>query len=1576
MMTFGTEAHVTNIKMNGVSYYNNVQTNSYRMDKGLGDSFAVIGDPNVITTDFVLETDVTLLDGPSAALAFGIKDPNKPAAKWFGANFNFNDNNARIFNVGDGYGVSEGNATGGLADVIQRDKAIHMKLEVTLEGVATLTLNNVGENETFVASTQLSGYTGGYLGLLTWESGAKFDNTTIALGDSYELFNTTHFNDIGGHGISVDKVNDTVTINNNNGDHFVMNALTGRTTDFFYEADVVFPNYSAGSLSAGLVFGTNSKTNPGQSWFAANTDTSGNELFRIFYVPGPVNHVVVRPNEVDVDYSKPVHFAIDVKNNGDFVYKFGNLDGNMYERTGNINGWAGGYAGLLTFNEKAVFSNIHFINRNKKVEIKENVLENDGSFKTNLTDLFTTNAFKDDWSITSEGLVSDNVGGGDTFFFTKTSAKNFVYETDVTFKSDEGAAALIFRSNNDLTNTNKECYAVNFDIGNGKGKMWRWYRNGDIQLSDQVSVPATADKTYHLKVVAYNSWLSYYVNDTLVANLGDYNANRYGQNTYINEGYFGMLNWNGEVVFQNTYFKEFTDEFTPLATNIKVTPTGDEKTAIFTSTEPTMLQYVDYDVDKVNFDVTTASSDAVVSVKYNGTTYPNGKDVPVKLGKNVIEVAVTDTLDGTSATVTYKVDVHRLDKDELYYNEAYRGQYHYSVREGWANDPNGMVYFNGKYHFFYQFWDDVVHGPMHWAHATSTDLIHWEEEPIAFYPDANGTMFSGCAVIDEENTSGLFEGSEGGIVALITEDGNGQRVKVAYSTDGYNWTKVDKIAADWSDDPLGDGAFRDPKVFRWENKWFMVIAGGPLRIYSSDNLLEWECESTYSWLHTECPDLYPIEANDGNVKWVLSRGGRGYKVGDFKEVDGNWTFVPDTAYANNKDGIMNFGEDSYAAMTYYVNDFGTAANPTLPELIEINWMNTWADGFCNSVGNTVGQKFNGTFNLNLSLGLVHDGEKYVLTQTPIEKTTSGLVHGGYEELRGEPVVDTDGYVEVEADNTLLKDVLSDTYEIVANFKPGTASKVGFSLREGNGQKVVVLYDVNTKELSIDRSQSSSIYTSGFYTKKMSQIVSENADGSIDMHIFVDKSSVEVFMEGHTVAGAAQIFADPTSLGASLIVEGGKAEADVTVYNLDSIWTDKAELTEPTSVESTSKATQNVGVGKDIELSAYVMPITVSQDIEWALVSGEEYASLEVVDGKAKVTGLAIGNAVVRATAKGTNVSKDFTIKVHNFQTNIDEWTNAGGDWTIEGETLSDANVSRNDYYMSTEKLDVTDFVLETDLAFDKGLINLFVASPDHGNGQAYAVQFADWGMVRLFYFAGDTIKEVSIDDYNENGFFHATVEKSGKTLRIYVEDKLAIEHTFDEVASYYANPSYVGLGLWDGDVSVQNFFVYDTSMVTEHYPIFESLVEDEYTTESYKAYKDAYDEAKAGITALNIAELVEKLNDAKDGLVNVVSLNKVINEVKDTDTSKYTDASVKAFKDALTNAKEALVDGTAKEVDDAEKALVEAYNALEEKPEGETGGSGEGTPEGSDTGDTTNVGFLMMLLLASMGVLLRKRKEA
>ena len=435
---------------------------------------------------------------------------------------------------------------------------------------------------------------------------------------------------------------------------------------------------------------------------------------------------------------------------------------------------------------------------------------------------------------------------------------------------------------------------------------------------------------------------------------------------------------------------------------------------------------------------------------------------------------------------------------------------------------------------------------------------------MAFYPDAHGAMYSGCAVADTTNTSGLFSTNNGGLVSIITCDGSGERIKIAYSEDeGKTWTKLDEIAVDCTEDPLKVNDFRDPKVFRWENKWFMVIAGGPLRIYSSDNLLDWTCESTYSTLHTECPDMYPIAASDGTLKWVLSRGGRLYKVGDFKQVSGKWTFVPDEDYADvDSNGIMNFGQDSYAAMTFYTQDFGTAAHPNIPEIIEINWMNTWNDGYCTRVASTISeqtgtkQEFNGTFNLLLKLGLEKQGDKYVLTQTPIEQ---------YETLRntGNAITLTD--VDVATDNTLLSDFSGDCYEIDAVFTPGEdTTKVGFELRKGSSETTKVVYDLETETMSIDRSQSG-IHISDVFKNPDSQKVTRNADGTIDLRIYVDRASVEVFANGFAVAGAEQIFPKADSLGIRVIAEGGTAKADITVYPMGSIW--ETQSNQPSASET-------------------------------------------------------------------------------------------------------------------------------------------------------------------------------------------------------------------------------------------------------------------------------------------------------------------------------------------------------------------------------------------------------------------------
>ena len=199
--------------------------------------------------------------------------------------------------------------------------------------------------------------------------------------------------------------------------------------------------------------------------------------------------------------------------------------------------------------------------------------------------------------------------------------------------------------------------------------------------------------------------------------------------------------------------------------------------------------------------------------------------------------------------------------------------------------------------------------------------------------------------------------------------------------------------------------------------------------------------------------------------------------------------------------------------------------------------------YCNEVADSLGQKFNGTYNLLLDLGLTKDENgTYLLTQTP-----SSI----YETLRGEAAVDVKG-VEVGAD--VLNGFTGDTYEIVATFTPNEKTqRVGFRLRTGNGQETVVGYDARNSAVFIDRTNSGAMI-SGNFAEGGSQAVTLNADGTIDLHIFVDRASVEVFAKGYTIAGADQIFPDPTSTGIEVFAAGGgTVTADVTIYPLTGIW---------------------------------------------------------------------------------------------------------------------------------------------------------------------------------------------------------------------------------------------------------------------------------------------------------------------------------------------------------------------------------------------------------------------------------------
>lgn len=1404
LMTFKSKAEFSNITVNGKKYGTVAKDGNGFAINGLLDDSHTVNEAAGWMEAFTYEADVDMTAGQSAALTFGMAHPDDPSAYWYAANFD--GLSSRLFHVNKS--GSKDLAAAVSNNGLDLTQTVHMKLDVERDGTAKYYVYNLNagdaEKNTPKLTASLDGYSGGYVGALTFKSSANFHNVTITKKTAVGL---TDFTSVNGNGskVKIDTNAKTVEVPQLSGDHFAMyNGLNAKANDFTFKAHV---DLKAGG-SAALVFGANRKNGMPNSWNGANFDINNPNTFRLFGPCFPDGDATITDSGAGVDFNKTIYLKLDVKKDGTFAYTYGNVGQEAKVISGKLKNWNGGYIGILTCNSDAVFSNIDFINRTETL-IADQVIANNGNFKTNLNDLHYGMGH---WEVTSEGLYSDASGIGDSFLYTKSKGKNFVYSTDITFKERSGAAALVFRSNQN--DANKEAYAVNIDGGSGEYKFWRWQNDEVYQLRDtgnKVSLPA--DNTYHLDVVAYDGWISYYINGELVANLGDYTIQEgnLGQTTIIKEGYFGLLNFNGKVVFQNTYYQALEGNFNPLLRDLKVTSkTGSvEKAGQFFNTESVYMQYVANEASTIDLSVTKASAKATVTAyTEDGREYADLKNIPLNVGKNVITVTseVKDDTKGLHAKLTYRVIVVRRLTD--YYDEEYRDQYHYSVKEGWANDPNGLVKFHGKYHMFYQFYSDTKWGPMHWAHATSEDLITWEEQPIALYPDANGAMFSGCIVADEKNTSGLFNGvAGGGLVALITADGNGQRIKVAYSTDeGATWTKLDDIAADFIDDPLANRDFRDPKVFRWENKWFMVVAGGPLRIYSSDNLLDWKCEAVYGNLHTECPDLYPIIASDGQLKWVLSRGGRFYKVGDFKQVNGVWTFVPDAQYAGDSeanDGVMNFGNDSYAAMTYYVQDFGTAAHPNIPEIVEFNWMNTW-NNYCNQVAQQTGNSvFNGTFNLNLTLGLLRENGKYKLTQTP---------YGAYKTLRGTPTVWENKKIEAnKSDN--LDGFTGTSYEIVANLKPqaGTTA-VGFKVRKNGSEETVIKYDLNSKNLSIDRSKSGIhvVGDSGDRFNDINQMWTERrSDGSVDLHIFVDRASVEVFMNNYTAAGANQIFPHAGSEGIEVFSTGGETIADITIYPLSSIWKDQTI----TPVVELDQTQVNGFVNEAFTLNAAIYPETMSQDVIWTVDHPELLKITKANATSANFMPLKEGVVTITATSKSDSSVKaecQVVIRRNDFKTNLDDFASSTGGWMIDGEAYKGSTGSFNAFTFANVKSKADVYTYSADVKVNSGLFNMIFETHTNPYDGAYALQLDGASkLVRLFDFKGDTNfvrNENGMPAGSSSADCHVDIVKDGNRLLVYIDEQQVVDYTINDTNRQYDTDVF-GFGLWEGDAEVRNVYV-------------------------------------------------------------------------------------------------------------------------------------------------------------------------
>jgi len=923
---------------------------------------------------------------------------------------------------------------------------------------------------------------------------------------------------------------------------------------FSYEADV---NLEDGP-SAALIFGVANKDNPSSGvWYGVNINkTEGYSYAENDKVTGVIRMFKVVPGQdLGINEAVPLteaqkakntfHYKVTVDSNKNIKFY---LDGNLVF-VKNDPSWTGGNAGLLTFNTKATFSNIKF---------SDSPVDNDeNGFSTNLTNI---TGLKGTWIKTNEGLFSQ--GRGDSFAISDTTGSDFIYQTDVTLPS-VGAASIVFRSNDN----GSDSYVANVDSGAGMGKLFK-FQNGSATVFKEFKIPSKS--TYNLKVKAIGSHVDYYIDNNLVGSFDD---------SSFSSGKFGLLNYSASEIYQNLNKTDINAATYPKLTDLKI-----EGVNLSPSFSENVFNYnanTEYTVDKIKLkpSAVNASSVKVRVLDSKGIEVFNKdlqnntfNEIAIPVGLNKVYVTAKDNEDNER---TYLINLKRALDPTSYYSEEFRPQFHYSPKENWLNDPNGMVYYEGEYHLFYQYYPyGKEWGPMHWGHAVTKDLIHWTELPIALYPDDIGAMFSGSAVVDENNTTGFFTNTseKKGLVAIYTTDNSGiQQQNVAYSTDkGRTWIKyTGNPVLKTSDDPLNNGAFRDPKVF-WDEdakKWIMVVAGGPLRFFSSSDLKNWKAEAMQPEIETECPDFLRMKVGGTNeYKWVLSGGGRFYMIGDFKEVNGKLTFVPETDKIS-----MNFGRDSYAGQTYNNTPDG--------RVIMINWMNTW-DNYCKAVS-AITEPFNGNFNLQLELKLKKNLQGQIkLIQEPIKE---------YDSLRLAPTVIENATV--GSTGNVLQGITGKQTEIVAEFTPGAATTdVGFKLRVGNNQETVVNYNIATKKVSIDRSKSGKIPTENgnrYYESDLFKAVetgdmSMTSDGKIKLKIYLDWASIEVFGNEGEVTGASLIFPDSSSTAMETYSKGEDSKADITVYPMDSIWKSSSSSLSVKAVDSGN----NNKVLKDAEFKLY------------------------------------------------------------------------------------------------------------------------------------------------------------------------------------------------------------------------------------------------------------------------------------------------------------------------------------------------------------------------------------------------------
>ncbi|HTP89588.1 MAG TPA: glycoside hydrolase family 32 protein [Bryobacteraceae bacterium] len=440
------------------------------------------------------------------------------------------------------------------------------------------------------------------------------------------------------------------------------------------------------------------------------------------------------------------------------------------------------------------------------------------------------------------------------------------------------------------------------------------------------------------------------------------------------------------------------------------------------------------------------------------------------------------------------------------YRERYRPQFHFSPERNWTNDPCGLIYRNGEYHLFFQFNPfDKVWGHMSWGHAISRDLVHWKQLPVAIPEDGDVMIFTGSSVLRGKRIVSIWTGD----VARRPQTQN-----LAFSADGRTWTK-------YPGNPVldqGKKDFRDPKVL-WHaatKRWIMVVMlpnEYKAQFYSSRDLKHWIHLSDFGpadvtreqW---ECPDFYqlPVDGNPKNTRWVLKIGtnpghiaggsGEQYFVGRFDGIRFTNDNPPETSL------WVDYGRDCYCEFSFN----------NAPATIAMGWMSDWL-----YAGETPTSPWRGQMTIPRRLSLQTTPEGIRLVQTPIE---------GLKALRRERL-------------SALAEA-GDTFEFTGAIAPGREFRLALAGAE-------LAYDPAKSEIYVDRTQGNVNFSPKFPARTAAPVQLHGRP--LKLHVFVDRSSIEVFADGGRVTLTNLVY--PTESRPPVILQG--AIDNLEVWKLASIW---------------------------------------------------------------------------------------------------------------------------------------------------------------------------------------------------------------------------------------------------------------------------------------------------------------------------------------------------------------------------------------------------------------------------------------